>query len=112
MAADRRVRLLPQAERELDEATLYLAEESSPETGIRFFDAAHETFRSLLEMPGMGKVREVQNPRLSGVRQWRVVGFESYLIFYRAVPEGIDVVRLLYGTRDLDHLLEETYPEE
>jgi hypothetical protein len=28
-----------------------------------------------------------------------------WLIFYRTAPDGIEVVRVLYGSRDLDALL-------
>jgi len=59
----------------------------------------------------MGKTREVRNPRLSGLRQWRVKGFESYLIFYRPIPEGIEVLRVLHGARDIDRILDEEAEE-
>jgi len=104
----KRVRLLPQAERDLDDETLYLAEKSGVDVGIGFFDSAHKTFQELLAMPRMGKVREVSTPRLTGLRQWHVSGYESFLIFYRTVPAGIEVVRVLHGARDIDRVLEES----
>ena len=33
-------------------------------------------------------------------RVWRVEGFERYLIFYRPVGSGIEVVRVLHAARD------------
>jgi plasmid stabilization system protein ParE len=63
-----RLQIRPEAERDLDKETLYLAEQSSPEMAIRFFDAAHESFRALLDMPGMGSLRDYGSPALSGMR--------------------------------------------
>lgn len=103
----KRVRITPQAERDINSETVYLAEEADAETGIRFFEAAHETFRALLAMPGMGRRRALNNPRLSDIRQWSVSGFEKHLIFYRSVPSGIDIVRVLHGARDIDRILDE-----
>jgi len=79
--ATKRVRLTPQAERDLDSHVIYLAAEADSETAIRFFDAAHETFRAILAMPGMGRKRPVNNPHLSDIRQWAVSDFGKYLIF-------------------------------
>jgi toxin ParE1/3/4 len=105
--AVKRVRLTPQAERDLDSEVVYIAEEANVETGIRFFDAAHQTFLGLLDMPGMGRTRTLTNPRLADIRQWPVSGFENYLIFYRNVLDGIDIVRVLHGARDIDRILNE-----
>jgi plasmid stabilization system protein ParE len=41
------------------------------------------------------------------VRSWRVSGFRNYLIFYRIVPEGVQVLHVYHGARDLDALFEE-----
>jgi len=103
----KRVRITPQAERDIDGEVVYLAEEADPETAIRFFEAAHETFRALLAMPGMGRMRTLNNPRLADIRQWPVSSFEKYLIFYRGVSTGIDIVRVLHGARDIDRVLDE-----
>ncbi len=103
----KRVRISPQAERDIDNAVLYLAEEADAETAIRFFDAAHETFRGLLDTPGMGRVRPVGNPRVADARQWAVSGFGKHLIFYRIIPAGINIIRVLHGARDIGRILEE-----
>ncbi len=110
--AAKRVKLLPEAEQDVDEESVYLAQEASAEVGIRFYDAAHESFRELLDMPGIGKVKEVNNPKLSDIRQWQVSGFENYLIFYRVFPGGIEIMRVLHGARNIDHILERETGEE
>ena len=35
-----------------------------------------------------------------GLRRWRVRGFENFLIFYRPIDDGIEVLRVLHGQRD------------
>jgi len=84
----KRVCISPQAERDIDNAVLYLAAEADAETAIRFFDAAHESFRDLLDTPGMGRVRPVGNPRVADVRQWAVSGFGKHLISTRPQPSA------------------------
>lgn len=45
-------------------------------------------------------------PTLAGLRMWPIRRFERYLIFYRQIPEGIEIVRLLHAARDLEILFE------
>ena len=42
--------------------------------------------------------------RLEGVRRVPVSGFTAYLLFYMPRADGIDVVRVLHGARDIEHL--------
>jgi toxin ParE1/3/4 len=100
-----RYHVLPAADRDLDDQAAYLAQEASLETALRFYDAASVTFGKLARMPGIGQQRESPNPRLAGLRVWRVEGFEKHLIFYRPVNEGIEIVRVLHGARDIDSIL-------
>ena len=45
-------------------------------------------------MPGIGERWPSSNPRLTGLRVWRIEGFEKHLIFYRAADDGIEIVRV------------------
>lgn len=105
--AARRLRILPQARHDLDSETIYLSEQADVDTAQRFFEAAQDSFRDLLNMPGVGKVRLTDNPRLEGIRQWTVSGFEKYLIFYFSRPIGVDIIRVIHGARDIDRILED-----
>jgi toxin ParE1/3/4 len=58
--------------------------------------------RKLAEMPGLGRPR----PEREGLRSWRV-GRTKYLIFYRPVEGGIEIVRVVHGSRDLGPLLDD-----
>ena len=58
-----------------------------PEAGYRFF---------------------VRRPELQGMRRFPVSeGFEKILLFYFPLADGIELVRVVHGNRDLErHLLE------
>jgi toxin ParE1/3/4 len=96
--------LQPAAERDLIEHFSYIARNSDEPMARRFLTAAYATFDQLAQMPRMGSSRRFRNPRFSNVRMWRVEGFEKHLIFYRPLDDGIRVLRLLYGSRDIERL--------
>jgi len=95
------VRKRPAAQRDLLEHFVALGERAGEVTALRFLQAAEDTFAELAAMPGMGRAEDFANPRLTGMRRWRVRGFDNYLIFYQPLPQGIEVVRVVYATRDL-----------
>ena len=84
---------------DLIECATYLGERS-PSATDRFLDAVAEGLDLLVRMPQLGAVYEPRNPRLEGIRIWRVKGFEKYLVFYRPAIEGIEVIRVLHAVRD------------
>ncbi len=94
------------ADRDVNEAADYLGRESVP-LGRRFYTAVQETCKALAEFPNLGREREVFSPHLLGLRSHAVQGFENYLIFYRPVADGVEIIRVLHGARDVDRILEE-----
>jgi toxin ParE1/3/4 len=80
--------------------------ERSPDAAHRFRQAAEATFEALARTPGIGAPYEVANPRLHGLRCARVRRFRNYLIFYRPIAGGIDVIRVLHAARDTRAILE------
>jgi toxin ParE1/3/4 len=56
----------------------------------------------LARFPGMGPARDEIKP---GLRSYPV---GSYLLLYRIVPGGIEVVRVFHGMRDIDEDLVES----
>jgi toxin ParE1/3/4 len=95
-----RYHLSDRARDDLDEIWLYIADDS-PATADCFVDEIIARFRDLAdlaEQPGMGRTREELAPSL------RSVPVGNYLIFYRAHSDGIDIVRVLSGFRDLPGL--------
>ena len=95
------------AHQDLRRQALYLADEAGPAIATRFLEASEKAFATLAKMPGMGRIRRFPHPELGGLRSWAIPGFERYLIFYRALPDGIEVIRVLHGMRDLDRIFGE-----
>jgi toxin ParE1/3/4 len=100
-------RVLPAADADLDQQADYLANEASLGTALRFYDAVRITFDKIAQNPRIGQKRESLNPCLMGLRVWRVEGFEKHLIFYRPGDDGVEIVRVLHGARDIDTVLDE-----
>ncbi|ODT36440.1 MAG: hypothetical protein ABS60_15825 [Microbacterium sp. SCN 71-17] len=71
----------------------------------RFNTQAEATIRRLASMPGMGKLYDCDHPVLAGIRFFPVSRFPKYLVFYRPIPDGIEVVRVLHGAREIEAIL-------
>ena len=96
----------PQAKRDVVELGDYIAQNSIT-AADRFVEAVEKSLELLLAMPEIGHPWETEVPRYAGLRWWAVKGFRNHLIFYRPVSEGIDVLRVLHGGRDLENLFSE-----
>ena len=68
----------------------------------RLLAAAEDTFEVLARMPDMGSPRTFKPVRLRKLRSFRVKGFENYLIFYIPLRDGIEVLHILHGARELE----------
>ncbi len=81
------------------------------ETGLqvadRFFAEAEATFNRLASMPGLGTRYEPDEPLYADLRYFPVSRFRKYLVFYRPLPDGIEVLRVLHGARDIAGILAE-----
>lgn len=42
----------------------------------------------------------LRDPRLTGLRKWRVQDFENFLVFYLPRNDGVSIVRVLYAAQD------------
>lgn len=96
----------PQAKEDLIESFLYL-ELDNPAAATRFLEAAEQTLREIAEMPLISAQQFVGTRRLEGLRSRQIKGFSNWLVFYLVTAEGIEVVRVLHGARDLEHILSE-----
>jgi len=92
------------AKRDLIEIADYIARDSI-RAADRFVDASEDAFRFLLKYPGAGSPRFDLNPGFASLRAWAIRKFEKYLIFYRQVPEGIEIIRVLHSARDIDSIM-------
>ena len=95
----------PAAKRDLIEHFVFIGE-GSQRAAFPFLEAARATFEELAAMPEMGSSQEFAKPKLAGIRRWRIRNFENYLIFYRPLPDGIDVVRVIHAAQDIQSIFE------
>jgi toxin ParE1/3/4 len=93
------------ARRDLIESAAYLDEMGGPELAARFTNAVYETFEALALMPRMGAPCGFRRPSLSRLRRWPVKDFENWLIFYQPNRNGLEIVHVLHGSRDIETLL-------
>lgn len=97
----------PRARLDLLEQFVYFGEQDGVDLAERYIHAVAETCALLAQHPEVGAAYDSGIRRLAGLRRFRVKGFDRYLIFYLAGRNGIDVVRVLHGARDIDSILEE-----
>lgn len=76
-------------------------------TAARFVDCVEASFRLISEAPEIGSLCDFDDPRLEGLRVWRVQRFHNYLIDYRVHRDAVQVVRVLHSTRDIPRALSE-----
>ena len=85
----------PLAETDILEIWDYIADDSLT-AADRWVDQLDEQFRVLATQPMMGRARNELAP---GVRSFPC---GRYVVFYVPLDDGIDVVRVLHGARDID----------
>jgi toxin ParE1/3/4 len=93
--------LRPKADHDLLQQANYLATAANLETGHRFLVAAHATFGLLSTQPEMGWRVRVRHPRLRALGVFRISGFEKMLVLYVPGISGIEIIRVVHGSRDL-----------
>ncbi len=65
-----------------------------------FIDKLYQAIQALGRQPGSGRHREELAP---GIQSFP---FGRYIIFYRAVTSGIEIVRVLHSARDIENIFE------
>ena len=92
-----RIRRTPQAGRDLEETWFFLAQDD-PVAADRWLDTIEAKLSLIADNPLLGAARPDIAPEL----RYHPVG--NYLLLYRSVSGGIEVVRVVHGTRDLLNL--------
>jgi toxin ParE1/3/4 len=100
----RQATILPLTQADIDEIAAYIAGDNVG-AGLRFLSAFGEACEQLLKMPQFGRVFLEAGPREFEIRCYPLIGFANWLIFYRPTHDGIEVVRVLHGARDVGALL-------
>jgi len=70
------------------------------------FQAAESTFEALVATPRMGTLYRGKRALLKDVRFFPVSKFQSYVIYYREQPHGIEIIRVLHAHMDKQRHLE------
>ena len=87
--------IAPSAKRELKEINSYIARYNST-AARRFKERIKQQCKLLADFPEMGQNRDELEP---GLRSFPI---ENYLIFYRPIANGVEIVRVVSGYRDLE----------
>lgn len=87
--------IAPSAKLELKEINSYIAGYNST-AARRFKERIKQQCKLLADFPEMGQKREELEP---GLRSFPI---ENYLIFYRPIANGVEIVRVVSGYRDLE----------
>lgn len=90
----------PQALEDLAEIWTYIADDS-PDRADTFADMVESKFQTLARHPSIGRHR----PELGANLRSFVIG--HYVIFYSPVSDGIEIVRVLHGARDIESIFQE-----
>jgi len=94
-----RYRVSASANGDLEDIWTYIAEKN-PEAADHLIRAIVKKFHSLAEMPDLGRARLELSPGL------RSVPVGNYIVFYRNLNDGVEIVRVLHGARDYPPLFE------
>jgi toxin ParE1/3/4 len=89
----------PRALADLAEIWAYIADDS-PDQADAFVDLVDSKLQALSRRPGLGRRR----PELSSDIRSLTVG--RYVVFYLPLARGIEVVRVLHGSRDIESIFE------
>jgi toxin ParE1/3/4 len=102
----------PRARADIQEQAFRIADDD-PDAARRFLAEVERSLELLAGMPGMGAARPRLSPALRGLRMFPVSGgFDNHLLFYRPIRDGIELIRVLHGMRDIEAIMQaEADPE-
>lgn len=89
----------PSASRDLNEITDYFAS-INVERGERLIAAFDKKCQNLITFPLMGRSYEDIKPGLRGVP------LDGYIILYHTTDNNLEILRVVYGSRNLNDLFE------
>lgn len=89
------------ASRDIENIIDYVADNSSFDSAERLLKKINQKCSKLANFPSMGRRRDELYPLL------RSFPVDDYLIFYRPIENGIEILRVVSGYRDLDALFDE-----
>lgn len=95
----------PQAARDLEEITLYIAQ-NDPAAAMRVLDLVEQTLELLRRSPHVGSQVVSTREDLAGFSVITVRKYRRYLIYFRPTEDRVEIARIVHGHRDQDTIFE------
>lgn len=105
------VTVRPAVDRDLDDQAYFYATSASADLGHRFLVNAHQTFTILAANPLMGWKFTTGPASWRSLRVFPVEGFDRIPILYAPHPNGVEIVRVVHGSRNLVSFLRRHRPD-
>src|SRR5205814_6211463 len=99
-----RVLFREQAWSDLEELGAFIAKDN-PAAANEVVRQLRRSLELLARMPQLGRVVK-RIKTTEELRIWLSPAFRNYLIFYRELPDGVEIVRVLHSARDIQRILE------
>jgi plasmid stabilization system protein ParE len=96
--------LSPEALEDLDTIWEYIAQDNR-EAADRVVESAYRACANLAAHPQLGPLKRFPNNDPPDIRFFVLTDFPSYLIFYRPMPDGLEIIRVLHSAQDIDGLV-------
>ena len=90
----------PRARKDFSDILDYIGE-TSPDSALDFVTRLQLMCDRLAEMPELGRKRD---DLLPGIRGFPV---ERYIIFYRILEGGVEIIRVVHGARDIESIFDD-----
>lgn len=99
----------PRARQELEDIAVHIGQRR-PAAARRFLQAAQKAYDLLASMPESGTLWAAEQAAFAAVCYFPIPRYPNYVIFYRPLADGIEVLHILHGARDLGELLSDESP--
>ena len=87
----------PIAQNDLNDIIDYIAQDSL-EYALNFYDQVREKVQNLIQFPKIGRmIPELDDPDI------REIILRNYRIIYRIYKDNIEIIRIIHGSRIIDH---------
>ncbi len=97
----------PLAEADIEDIAECLRQEAGLAVALRFVTSTEAAFRALAHNPRIGSVVALSGLIERDIRRWHIKGFDRLVILYRPEDQGIEIVRVLHGARNLASLFQD-----
>jgi toxin ParE1/3/4 len=93
------------ADLDVDQIAEYIGARNAT-AGRNFMLATRREFEFLAENPLAGTIHPGRNRKVKGLRSWPIKHYRNYLVLYLPRTDGVEIVRVLHGARDIDAAME------